>query len=66
MTMMIFDYATKKELKASVGKPLKVIGAPFIGVDCQVVGCNKPELTGFNREFYAQVYVLNGLIKKVT
>jgi hypothetical protein len=64
--MMIFDYPTKRALKASVGQPLKVIGSPYLEDSCSVVGCNRPELTGFNREFYANVVLLKGLIKEVS
>ena len=63
--MVIFDYATKRELKASIGKPLQVIGTPYIESSCNVSGCNRPTLTGFNREFYASVDIVNGLIHKV-
>jgi len=62
---MVFDYATKRELKASIGKPLQVIGTPYIESNCNVSGCNRPMLTGFNREFYANVVIVNGLIKEV-
>ena len=63
--MVIFDYPTKKVLKASIGQPLKVIGTPYIESSCNVAGCNRPLLTGFNREFYANVTLLNGVIKEV-
>lgn len=63
--MVVFDYPTKRALKASIGKPLRVLGAPFIPERVNVAGCNRPFLTGFNREFYASVVVENGLIKEV-
>lgn len=62
--IMTLDYATKKELKASIGQPLKVIGSD-VPENGTITGRNKPVLTGFNREFYANVTVVNGLIKEV-
>lgn len=63
--MVVFDYPTKKALKASVGKPLKVIGSPHVPEGEPIAGHNRPYLTGFNREFYAVVIVENGLIQEV-
>ena len=63
--MVIFDYSTKRELKASIGKPLKVIGKFNIENTCNVYGHNNPTLNGFNREFWANVELVNGLIRRV-
>jgi hypothetical protein len=63
--IVIFDYPTKRALKASIGQPLKVIGLDEVLINGVVTGCNKPEFTGFNREFYANVVMVNGLIKGV-
>ena len=64
--MMVFDYPTKKALRDSVGLPLKLVGKPLLNGNYTVTGYNKPEFTGFNQEFYANVVVLNGLIKEVS
>ena len=64
IVIVVFNYKTKKKLRASIGLPLKVIGDVVI-TDGVVVGYNKPWLTGFNCEFFAQVTVVNGLIAKV-
>ena len=63
--MIVLDYPSKRVLKKSVGLPLKVLGTPSIPEGVTIAGCNRPYLTGFNREFYANVVVVNGLIKEV-
>ena len=67
--MLIFNYPTKKALKESIGQPLKYRETSILSNDYlpngSLVGCNRPHLTGFNREFYATVDMENGLIKKV-
>lgn len=67
--MLIFDYASKKELKENVGKPLRyqetsIFGAEYSG-DGRLTGCNRPHLTGHKREFFANVTMRDGLIAKV-
>lgn len=64
--MMGASYATKKELKASIGKPLRYVETSFFGPEYKengtfcVVG---PSPTV--RKWYAEVTMENGLIKKV-
>jgi hypothetical protein len=63
--IVIFDYPNKQALRVAVGQPLKVMGSSNVLINGLVSGCNKPFLTGFNRVFYAQVDLVNGLIKRV-
>ena len=68
--MLIFDYATKKELKENIGKPLdyqetSIFGAEYVA-NGKLTGCNRPHLTGYKREFFASVVVKDGLISKVS
>jgi hypothetical protein len=63
--MVIFDYPTKRSLRAAIGEPLKVQGVANNVVNGLLTGCNKPFLTGFNVVFYAQVDLVDGLIKRV-
>lgn len=68
--MLIFDYESKKALKASVGKPLQYVETSAFGpeyrADGLLTGCNRPHVTGWKREFFANVQMEAGLIKKVT
>lgn len=65
--MMAASYPTKKELKASVGKPLRYVETSFFGAEFTpngqfcVVG---PSPT--KRKWYATVVMKDGLIHKVT
>ena len=67
--MMIFDYASKKDLKASIGKPLSYQETSLFGAEYMdngtLYGCNRPHLTKHKREFFANVIMKNGLIEKV-
>jgi hypothetical protein len=67
--MLIFDYPTKKELKAQIGKPLNYRETSLFGIeykrDGYLVGCNRPHITGHKREFFAEVTMQDGLIKTV-
>lgn len=67
--MIVFRYASKKELKENVGKPLKYIETSLFGAeyvsDGLLVGANRPHITGLGREFFAEVLMENNLIKKV-
>ena len=64
--MMGASYATKKDLKAAVGKPLRYIETSFFGPEFKengtfsVVG---PSPTV--RKWYATVTMVNGLIQSV-
>ena len=65
--MMAALYKTKKELKESIGKPLKYRETSFFGLEFKangtfaVVGPSE-----YERKWFAQVTMENGLIKKVS
>jgi hypothetical protein len=74
--MMILNYKSKKEIKDNIGKALKytetsLFGEEYLenGIFC---GCNRPfspeypfiNLRG-KREYFAEITMENGLIKKV-
>lgn len=67
--MIIFNYPSKKELKAAIGQPLNYIETSMFGpeykADGLLTGANRPHITGKGREFFANVYMQNGLIKSV-
>jgi hypothetical protein len=67
--MLIFNYASKKDLKASVGKPLRYIETSLFGSEYKtngvLTGVNRPHITGKGREFFANVTMEDGLIKGV-
>lgn len=69
MTMVVY-YKSKKELKEQVGKPLKYVETSLFGPEYRDTGiltvANRPHITGLGREFFAQVHMENGIIKKVT
>ena len=66
---MILHYPSKKELKAAIGQPLRYTETSLFGAeykaDGMITGANRPHITGKGREFFAQVYMQNGLIKSV-
>lgn len=68
MTLVV-RYPSKKELKSHVGSPLKYIETSMFGPEYRPDGvltvANRPHITGMGREFFAQVTMENGLIKKV-
>jgi hypothetical protein len=67
--MLIFDYPTKKELRASIGQPLNFIETSMFGEEYKdngsLTGCNRPHVTGHKREFFANVQMLDGKITAV-
>lgn len=67
--MLILDYASKKVLREAVGQPLSYHETSIFGTeyadDGELVGCNRPHITGHKREFFAQVVMEGGRIKKV-
>jgi hypothetical protein len=67
--MIVFNYASKKDLKASIGKPLRYIETSMFGPEYKddgiLTGANRPHITGKGREFFANVTMENGLIKGV-
>lgn len=67
--MLIFNYPTKKDMKACIGQPLRYTETSLFGAEYsdngKLTGCNRPHLTGYKREFFANVTLVNGLITKV-
>ena len=68
MTLVV-RYPSKKELKAKIGEPLKYTETSLFGPEYRPDGvltvANRPHITGMGREFFANVTMENGLIKKV-
>jgi hypothetical protein len=64
--MIVFNYPSKKELKANIGKPLKYIETSLFGAEYvssgYMVGANRPHITGQGREFFAEVTMKDNLI----
>lgn len=71
MTLLVTGYASKKELKAAVGKPLKYIKTSRFGEKYKANGsfwvAPRPALGHDHngREFSARVTMKNGKISKV-
>lgn len=67
--MLVFNYESKKALKASIGKPLRYIETSLFDAEYRdngvLTGANRPHITGKGREFFANVTMENGLIKGV-
>lgn len=67
--MLIFDYPTKKSLKENIGQKLKYRETSMFGNEYtdngKLAGCNRPHITGHKREFFAEVVIEEGIIKKV-
>ena len=68
--MMIVHYDSKKALKAAVGQPLDYTETSMFGNEYQSDGffcvARRPHLQGGGREFFAQVTMEGGKIKKVS
>jgi hypothetical protein len=68
--MLVFNYKSKKLLKESIGTSLKYIETSMFGEeyrrDGDLVGANRPHITGLGREFFAKVTMKDGLIAKVS
>lgn len=69
--MMIFNYESKKQLKESIGQPLRYTETSIFGPeymrDGVLYGSNRPSLaegTG-TREFFANVRMRDGVIVEV-
>lgn len=65
--MMAASYKSKKDLKAAVGKPLRCIETSMFGLEYKATGTFA--VVGpspYERKWYAQVTMENGLIKKVS
>jgi hypothetical protein len=67
--MLVFNYESKKALKESIGKPLRYIETSMFGPEYRdngmLTGANRPHITGKGREFFANVTMVDGLIKGV-
>ena len=67
--MIVFNYASKKELKENIGKPIDYIETSLFGEEYirsgVMTGANRPHITGKGREFFARVTMVDGLIKRV-
>lgn len=67
--MLIANYASKKEAKAAIGKPLRFIETSMFGAEYKPDGvltvANRPHITGKGREWFGQITMENGLIKSV-
>jgi hypothetical protein len=68
--MIILNYETKKVLKTKIGQPLQYTETSLFGNEYvetgKLVGCNRPHLTGYKREFFAAVTLVDGKIAKVS
>lgn len=71
MTLLVTGYASKKELKENIGKPLIYMETSLFGEEYRANGsfvvAHRPYLKAYTkgREFFAKVTMENGLIKKV-
>jgi len=67
--MMILNYESKKELKENIGKTLNHTETSFFGAEYKsngsFAGCNRPHMTGYKREFFAEVTIFNDKIVKL-
>ncbi len=67
--MLIFNYPSKKELKACIGQSLRYTETSMFGAeyrpDGKLTGANRPHITKMGREFFAEVTMKDGLIVKV-
>jgi hypothetical protein len=68
MTMVV-NYPSKKVLKENVGKRLRYTETSMFGPEYRDNGyltvANRPHITGQGREFFAEVWMRDGLIEKV-
>ena len=64
--MIILLYPTKKNLRESIGQELKYQETSIFGAEYRptgsICGCNRPHITGYSREFFANVDMLDGKI----
>ena len=67
--MMLLHYKTKKDLKASVGEPLRYTETSLFGpeyrLDGKFYGGRRPHLQGGGREWFAEIVMKEGKIFKV-
>ena len=64
--MMVLNYPSKKELKENIGNSLSYTETSMFGNEYisngTFAGCNRPHLTGYKREFFAEVTMLGDKI----
>lgn len=67
--MMILNYESKKVLKENIGKELDYTETSMFGNEYKsngrFAGCNRPHITGYKREFFAEVTMQNDKIVSV-
>lgn len=67
---LIVRYKSKKDLKTRIGQPLNYMEtsrfAPEYSGNGMLTVANRPHITGMGREFFAQVWMKDGAIVKVT
>lgn len=67
--MLIFNYPSKKAMAEAIGQPLRYQETSFFGIEYEpngeLIGSNRPHITGHKREFFAKVTLKDGLIVKV-
>ena len=68
--MMILNYESKKQLRENIGKELDYTETSMFGEeyksDGKFCGCNRPHITGYKREFFAEVTMKDDKISKVS
>ena len=67
--MMILNYESKKQLRENIGKELDYTETSMFGNEYKsngsFAGCNRPHITGYKREFFAEVIMQDDKIKEV-
>ena len=67
--MMILNYESKKQLRENIGKELDYTETSMFGNEYKsngsFAGCNRPHITGYKREFFAEVTMQNDKIVSV-
>ena len=67
--MLIANYATKKECKEAVGKPLRYTETSMFGAEYKDNGvltvAHRPHITGKGREWFGNITMKDGIIAKV-
>ena len=67
--MMILNYESKKQLRENIGKELNYTETSMFGNEYKsngsFAGCNRPNVTGYKREFFAEITMQNDKIKEV-
>ena len=67
--MMILNYESKKQLKENIGKELNYTETSMFGKEYLsngiFAGCNRPHMTGYKREFFAEVTMQDDKIVRV-